>query len=75
MVDFQKLLIARLQQQDIESSDLPPLLRDISAILQSKPETDAAGLNARLNLLGWHQVQLDYQALQLALAWIESEKP
>jgi hypothetical protein len=47
-------------------------LRDLAEILKSKPEPDIAALNERLNVLGWHQVQLDYQSLQLALAWLEA---
>jgi hypothetical protein len=75
MADLYQLLLTRLQQQGIEPDDLPLFLRDLAAIHKSKPESDIAALNAKLNVLGWHQVQLDYQSLQLALAWIESENP
>jgi hypothetical protein len=30
-----------------------------------------AAANSKLQLLGWNGVTLDYQSLQLALAWIE----
>jgi hypothetical protein len=56
--------------KDVEYADLPLFLRDLTAIHRSKPESDIAALNARLNVLGWHYVQLDYQPLQLALAWV-----
>jgi hypothetical protein len=71
--DLRQLLRNRLQLQGIEPDDLPLFLRDLSEILKSKPEPDVAALNARLNVLGWHQVQIDYQSLQLALAWMEPE--
>ena len=75
MCGLHQLLIDRLRQQGIEPDDLPLFLRDLAEIRKSKPESDVAALNARLNVLGWHQVQLDYQSLQLALAWMESESP
>ena len=75
MADLYQLLLTRLQQQGIEPDDLPLFLRDLAAIHNSKPESDIAALNSKLNVLGWHHVQLDYQSLQLALALIETEKP
>ena len=71
--DLRQLLFNRIQQQGIESNDMPLFLKDLSTLLKLTPSADAATLNARLKLLGWHQVQLDYQSLQLALAWMEAE--
>jgi hypothetical protein len=73
MEDLKLLLIDRLQQQGIEPDDLPLFLRDLATILRSSSEMDTAALNARLNVLGWHKAQLDYQSLQLALACVEAE--
>ena len=70
--DLQQLLTVRLQQQGVQAIDLPLFLRDLASLLTSKPECDVAAVNSRLNLLGWHQSELDYQSLQLALAWIEA---
>jgi hypothetical protein len=33
------------------------------------------GIDWKLHLLGWNGVTLDYQSLQLPLAWMESENP
>ena len=71
--DLRQLLRDRLQLQGIEPDDLPLFLRDLAEILKSKPEPDIATLNERLNILGWHLAQVDYQSLQLALAWLEAE--
>ena len=73
MSGLHQLLIDRLQQQGIESDDLPLFFRDLASILGSDSEIDTAALNARLNVLGWHKAELDYQSLQLALAWVETE--
>jgi hypothetical protein len=75
MCSLHQLLLTRLQLQGIEPDDLPLFLRDLAAILKMKPKSDVGALNERLSVLGWHQVRLDYQSLQLALAWMESENP
>jgi hypothetical protein len=73
MQDLKQLLIDRLKLQGIEPDDFPLLLRDLTSILGSDSEMETEALNARLNVLGWHKAQLDYQSLQLALAWVETE--
>jgi hypothetical protein len=73
--DLYQLFISRLQQQGINSDEAPALLRDLSNIIESSPGMYSAGISSKLQLLGWNGVALDYQTLQLALAWIESEKP
>ena len=73
MKNLKRLLIDRLQQQGIESDDLPLFLRDLAAFFRSRSEMNTAALNARLNVLGWHKAELDYQSMQLALAWVETE--
>jgi hypothetical protein len=73
--DLHQLLLARLQQQGVNANEAPSLLRDLSKILESNPGIGSAGINSKLHLLGWNGVTLDYQSLQLALAWMESESP
>jgi hypothetical protein len=73
--DLYQLLISRLQQQGINSDEAPAMLRDLSNIIESSPGMDSAVASSKLQLLGWNGVTLDYQSLQLALAWIESQKP
>jgi hypothetical protein len=73
--DLYQLLTSRLQQQGINSDEAPALLRDLSNIIESTPGMNSAGISSKLQLLGWNGVTLDYQSLQLALTWIESEKP
>jgi hypothetical protein len=72
--DLYQFLISRLQQQGINSDEAPAILRDLSNIIESTPGMDSVGISSKLQLLGWNGVALDYQSLQLALAWIESEK-
>lgn len=72
--DLHKFLLDRLRQQGIEPVDLPLFLRDLAEILNMKPESDVGALNARLNVLGWHQFQQDYQSLHLVLTWGEPRR-
>jgi hypothetical protein len=73
MEDLKQILIKRLNSQGLEPDDLPLLLRDLTTLLASDSEMGTEALNARLNVLGWHKAKLDYQSLQLALAWVETE--
>jgi hypothetical protein len=73
--DLYQLLISRLRQQGVNNDEAPAFLRDLSKIIESSPGIDSAAASSKLQLLGWGGVALDYQSLQLALAWIESEKP
>ena len=73
--DLYILLISRLRQQGVNNNEAPSLLRDLSKILESNPGIGTMGINSKLHLLGWNGVTLDYQSLQLALAWMESENP
>jgi hypothetical protein len=67
--DLYQLLISRLRQQRVNNDEAPALLRDLSNIIESSPGIDSAAASSKLQLLGWSGVALDYQSLQLALAW------
>lgn len=71
--DLHKLLIYRLHHQGVNAGEVPALLRDLSNVLESNPGINTTAINSKLHLLGWNGVTLDYQSLQLALAWMESE--
>jgi hypothetical protein len=72
--DLHQLLLDRLQLQGVNANEAPAFLRDLSEILKSNHGIDLAATNSKLNLLGWNGVTLDYQSMQLALAWMETEK-
>ena len=69
--DLNQLFFDRLQQQGINSDEASALLRDLSKILESHPGIDPRLASSKLHMLGWNGVTLDYQSLQLALAWME----
>jgi hypothetical protein len=71
--DLHRLLLYRLQQQGVNSNEAPALLRGLSNVLESHPGIDTTAINSKLHLLGWNGVTLDYQSLQLALAWMEQK--
>ena len=70
-LDIYQLLLDRLQQQGVNINETPALLRDLAKILESSPGIDLAAASSKLQPLGWIGVSLDYQSLQLALAWME----
>jgi hypothetical protein len=73
MLDIHQLLLDRLQHQGLDPHDAAPFLRDLSKILESDPAVDSETVNSKLKLLGWNGVAVDYQSLQLALAWMEQK--
>jgi hypothetical protein len=73
--DLYQLLISRLRQQGVNNDEAPALLRDLFNIIESSAGIESTAASSKLQSLGWNGVTLDYQSLQLALAWIESEKP
>ena len=54
-------------------SDSIALLHSLSKILDSNAGIDPAAAKYKLHRLGWNRVALDYQSLQLALAWMEQK--
>jgi hypothetical protein len=68
--NLHQLLLDRLRQQGINTEEAPALLRDLVKILGSNPGIDPAAASSKLQLLGWNGVTLEYQSLQLALAWM-----
>lgn len=73
MLNIHKILLDRLNQQGVDPNEAPPFLRDLSKIWELSPEIEPAAASSKLQLLGWNGIRLDYQSLQLALAWMESE--
>jgi hypothetical protein len=72
--DIRQILFERLRQHGVNTEETPALLRDLSKILESNPGIDPAAASSKLQLLGWNGVTLDYQAFQLAQAWLEFDK-
>ena len=73
MTNLKQLFIDRIASQGVERSEFSALLRDLALILTGNRPIDPKDANQRLRNLGWHDVRLDYQSLQLALALMERE--
>jgi hypothetical protein len=66
-------LVDHLAHQGVRPQEASFFVRDLAQVLESRSSIDPAAATATLNLLGWNGVTLDYQSLQLAIAWIESK--
>jgi hypothetical protein len=71
--DLHQLLLDRLRQQGVNSNEATTLLCGLSKVLESHRGIDTTAINSKLHRLGWNAVTLDYQSLQLALAWMEQK--
>lgn len=70
---FRSLLAERLKRQGVEPNEMPGFLREMAKLLSADPDLPPATANQRLQYLGWNDVAVDYQSLQLAAACLQEE--
>ena len=70
---FRALLAERLKRQGVEPQEMPGFLREMAKLLSVDPDLPPAAANQRLQYLGWKDVAVDYQSLQLAAACLQEE--
>lgn len=71
---FRALLAERLKRQGVEPNEMPGFLREMAKLLSADPDLPPSAANQRLQYLGWMDVTVDYQSLQLAAACLQDEK-
>jgi hypothetical protein len=71
---FRALLAERLKRQGVEPHEMPGFLREMAKLLSADPDLPPAAANQRLHYLGWTDVAVDYQSLQLAAACLQEER-
>jgi hypothetical protein len=74
MQNFKQILLERLIKSGADPSSVNSILKALSKLLSSDPDIDPSAANERLRYLGWHEVEVDYHILQLALACFELEE-
>jgi hypothetical protein len=60
------LLIRRLERQGVELPHMTGFLRELTKLFGAFPDLSLPAVNERLHYLGWTDVALDYQSMQLA---------
>ena len=68
-----RALMIRLAGKGMELSDIPAYIRNVANSTITHPMLSLEQLNAELRLLGWDNVDLDDNTLQLILAIFESD--
>ncbi len=63
-----KILIERLACRGMELGNIPPYIRDLANAISFYGHGDVETLNTRLQLMGWHDFELDDHTLQLIVA-------
>lgn len=71
MVD--KKLICRLIENGVEASLIPGFIRSLVNACLITPDMSHAQTNERLKYLGWHDIEIDYHTLQLAIDSLETK--
>lgn len=70
--NLRNLLAARLERQGVDQAHVTGFLRDMERLLRELPDISLPAVNARLHYLGWQDVNLDYQSMQLAAFCLEA---
>ncbi len=71
MVD--KKLICRLIENGVEASLIPGFIRSLANACLINPDMSHTQTNERLKYLGWHDIEIDYHTLQLAIDSLETK--
>jgi hypothetical protein len=70
---YKQLVVERLEQKGMEPSLIPTFIKNLAKTLLVNPQESLFQVNARLQFLGWGDVELDYRTYELAEACFESE--
>ena len=68
-----KKLVHKLIENGIESSMIPGFIRSLANAFLVNPGMSHCQANQRLKYLGWHDVEIDYHTLQLAIESLETK--
>jgi hypothetical protein len=67
------LLVERLERQGVEPPHMVGFLRELTKLIRDCPEILPTAVNERLQYLGWSDVAVDYQSVQLAAVCLQDE--
>jgi len=70
---FKQILIDRLVSKGLEKVTIPSLIRSMRICLVIDPTMNHLQLNKELELLGWNDIRMDSDTLQIATAYFESK--
>jgi len=68
-------LIIRLARQGIDPAVIPAFIRNVGRTPALDPMMTIPELNRRISSLGWRDVELDYNTLQLVITNFEKNNP
>ena len=61
-----------LPKKGVEITAIPTFLRNLSYAISLEPSMDLSELNSRMDHLGWHGIDLDYNTVRLVVENIET---
>jgi len=71
--NFKQRLFHRLKSKGMIMDIIPSYIRSMKICLVNKPNMNPLQANKQLQLLGWNDIELDYDIIQLAIACFETE--
>jgi hypothetical protein len=70
---FKQLLVDRLGAKGLEKDTIPSFIRSMRICIASDPKMNHLKANKQLQFLGWDDIEMDYNTLQLAIACFKAE--
>ena len=70
-VNYETMLIRRLEKMSVEPKSIPRLIKDIMNSFFDNPSADLTQINDYLLGLGWDDIKIDYRTYELARTYFE----
>lgn len=70
---FKKMLVDRLGANGLEKDTIPSFIRSMRICIDSDPKMNHLKANRQLQFLGWNDIEMDYNTLQIVIAFFKAE--
>ncbi|MGB2929180.1 MAG: hypothetical protein WBB70_09735 [Desulfobacterales bacterium] len=70
---FKQMLVDRLGAKGLEKDTIPSFIRSMRICIATDSKMNHLKANRQLQFLGWNDIEVDYNTLQLAIACFEAE--
>ena len=70
---FRQMLVDRLAAKGLEKDTIPSFIRSMRICFATNPKMNHLKANRQLQFLGWNDIEMDYNTLQIAVAFFKAE--
>ena len=73
MGQLKEILIHRLANKGMDPNMIPSYIRSMKICFVNNPNVNPLQVNEQLQFLGWNDIEMDYNTLQIAVAFFKAE--